>query len=48
MKISQEVVSLETSVGDDDEDSTLEDFIEDTKSVSPQKAWRRGSFEAVC
>ncbi len=41
MKISQEVVSLETSVGDDDEDSTLEDFIEDTKSVSPQKAAAR-------
>lgn len=37
MKISQETVSLETSVGDDDEDSTLEDFIEDKKSISPQK-----------
>jgi RNA polymerase primary sigma factor len=37
IKISQETVSLETSVGDDDEDSTLEDFIEDKKSISPQK-----------
>ena len=36
-KISQETVSLETSVGDDDEDSKLQDFIEDTKSVSPDK-----------
>lgn len=41
MKISQETVSLETSVGDDDEDSTLEDFIEDKKSISPQKAAAR-------
>ncbi|MFZ5365491.1 MAG: sigma-70 family RNA polymerase sigma factor [Patescibacteria group bacterium] len=35
MKISQETISLETTVGDDDEDSTLEDFIEDVKNVSP-------------
>jgi len=35
MKISQETISLETTVGDDDEDSTLEDFIEDIKNVSP-------------
>jgi len=41
MKISQETVSLETSVGDDDEDSTLEDFIEDKKNISPQKAAAR-------
>ena len=40
-KISQETVSLEASVGDDDEDSTLEDFIEDTKNISPQKAAAR-------
>ena len=38
MKISQETVSLETSVGDDDEDSTLEDFIEDVKNVSPDRS----------
>lgn len=31
-KISQETVSLTTSVGDDDDDSTLEDFIEDTRT----------------
>ncbi|MBU1126183.1 sigma-70 family RNA polymerase sigma factor [Patescibacteria group bacterium] len=36
-KISQETVSLEASVGDDDEDSKLEDFIEDVKTVSPDK-----------
>ncbi len=41
MKISQETVSLTTSVGDDDEDSTLEDFIEDKKSISPQKSAAR-------
>lgn len=38
IKISQETVSLETSVGQDDEDSTLGDFIEDIKSVAPDKA----------
>lgn len=38
IKISQDTVSLETSVGDDDEDSTLEDFIEDIKNVSPDRA----------
>jgi RNA polymerase primary sigma factor len=38
MKISQETVSLETSVGDDDEDSTLEDFIEDVKNVTPDRS----------
>ncbi len=36
-KISQETVSLTASVGDDDEDSKLEDFIEDTKTISPSK-----------
>lgn len=38
LKISQETVSLETSVGDEDEDSTLEDFIEDVKNISPDRA----------
>lgn len=38
IKISQETISLETTVGDDDEDSTLEDFIEDVKNVSPDRA----------
>ena len=36
-KISQETVSLTATVGDDDEDSKLEDFIEDTKTISPDK-----------
>ncbi len=40
-KISQETVSLTTSVGDDDDDSTLEDFIEDTKNLAPDKAAAR-------
>jgi RNA polymerase primary sigma factor len=36
-KISQETVSLDTSVGDDDDDSTLGDFVVDTKNLSPDK-----------
>ena len=35
MKISQETVSLETPVGDDEEDSVLAEFIEDEKSAPP-------------
>ncbi len=36
IKISQDTVSLETSVGDDDDDdSPLSDFIEDIKNASP-------------
>ncbi len=35
IKISQETISLETSVGDDDDDTQLADFIEDVKNVSP-------------
>lgn len=38
LKISQETVSLETSVGQDDDESTLGDFIMDEKAVSPDKA----------
>ncbi len=38
IKISQDTVSLETSVGDDNEDSTLEDFIEDIKNVTPDRS----------
>jgi len=39
IKISQDTVSLETSVGDDDDDDTsLADFIKDVKSVSPSQA----------
>ncbi|MBT4350024.1 RNA polymerase sigma factor RpoD [bacterium] len=37
IKISQETVSLEASVGDDDEDSTLGDFIEDEKTITPDR-----------
>ncbi|MDD4902718.1 MAG: sigma-70 family RNA polymerase sigma factor [Patescibacteria group bacterium] len=38
MKISQDTISLETSVGDEDEDSVLEDFIEDVKNVAPDRS----------
>lgn len=38
IKISQDTVSLGTSVGDEDEDSVLEDFIEDVKNVTPDRA----------
>ncbi len=38
INISQETISLETSVGDKEEDSTLEDFIEDVKNVTPDRA----------
>ena len=42
IQISQDTVSLETSVGDDnDDDSKLGDFIEDTKTVSPDKTAAR-------
>ena len=37
MKISQDTVSLETSVGEDDDESTLRDFIEDTDTVLPSQ-----------
>jgi len=36
-KISQETVSLEAPVGDDEEDSTLGEFIEDDKILSPDQ-----------
>ncbi len=38
IKISQDTISLGTSVGDEDEDSVLEDFIEDVKNVTPDRA----------
>lgn len=41
MKISQETVSLETSVGDSDDDSILGDFIEDTETVMPNQVASR-------
>jgi RNA polymerase primary sigma factor len=37
MKISQETVSLETSVGEEEDESTLGDFIEDDKTLSPDR-----------
>lgn len=40
-KISQETVSLETSVGDDSEDSVLGDFIEDTETLMPNQSASR-------
>ena len=41
-QISQETLSLETPVGEDDEDSILGDFIEDEKTLSPaQEASRK-------
>lgn len=40
-KISQETVSLETSVGDNEDDSVLGDFIEDTETIMPHQAASR-------
>jgi len=37
MKVSQETISLETSIGDDDSESVLSDFIEDTNLVMPNQ-----------
>jgi len=42
MKISQETISLETPLGDDDEDSTLGEFIEDEKEIMPSQSAARG------
>ena len=38
IKISQDTISLETTVGEDEDDSTLEDFIEDVKNVTPDRS----------
>jgi RNA polymerase primary sigma factor len=38
IKISQETISLGTPVGDDSEDSILEDFIEDQKTMTPDRS----------
>ena len=35
INISQDTISLETNVGETEEDSTLEDFIEDVKILPP-------------
>ncbi len=36
-KISQEVISLESPVGDSDEDSTLSEFIPDERNLTPSQ-----------
>ncbi len=41
MKISQETLSLESPVGDEDEESSLGEFIEDKKTVSPAQVAAR-------
>jgi len=41
MKISQETISLETPIGDENEESSLGEFIPDEKSISPDKAAAR-------
>ena len=41
MKISQETISLEAPVGDDDEESSLGEFIEDKKTPSPSQVAAR-------
>ena len=41
IKISQETISLEAPVGDDDEESSLGKFVEDKKSVSPSQSAAR-------
>jgi RNA polymerase primary sigma factor len=41
MKISQETVSIETPVGDSEDDSILGDFIEDTETVMPYQTAAR-------
>lgn len=40
-KISQDTVSLETTVGDSDDDSVLGDFIEDTETIMPNQSASR-------
>ncbi|HEY4475817.1 MAG TPA: sigma-70 family RNA polymerase sigma factor, partial [Candidatus Paceibacterota bacterium] len=41
-KISQEVISLESPVGDDDEDSLLAEFIPDEKNLTPAQVAEQG------
>ncbi|MBU3924976.1 sigma-70 family RNA polymerase sigma factor [Patescibacteria group bacterium] len=41
MKISQDTISLETSVGEESDESTLGDFIEDTETILPNQAAAR-------
>lgn len=41
MKISQDTISLETTVGEDNDESTLGDFIEDTETILPNQSAAR-------
>jgi len=45
IKISQETISLETPVGDDEEESRLGEFIEDKKTISPSQSAARKLLE---
>ena len=38
MKIKQDISSLDASIRDDEEESVLADFIEDTESISPEES----------
>ncbi len=38
IKISRDPISIDTPVGDGDEDSTIEDFIEDMRTITPDRA----------
>lgn len=38
IKISQDTISIDTTVGENEDDSTLEDFIEDKKNVAPDRS----------
>jgi RNA polymerase primary sigma factor len=48
LKISKEPISMETSVGGDDDDSHLGDFIEDASTVAPIDAVVNASLRDVC
>ncbi|MFB6182212.1 MAG: sigma-70 family RNA polymerase sigma factor [Candidatus Magasanikbacteria bacterium] len=45
MKISQDTISLQTSVGDSEDDSELSDFIEDEETINPEEEASLGLLE---
>lgn len=45
MKISQDTISLQTSVGDSEDDSELSDFIEDEDTINPEDQASLGLLE---
>jgi RNA polymerase primary sigma factor len=45
MKISQDTISLQTSVGDSEDDSELSDFIEDEETINPEDEASLGLLE---